>query len=146
MIRAMPAHPRVEAWPERLAALIEARREAPFAWGSHDCCLFAADAVLASTGRDPAAAVRGSYASEAEAEALMLGAGGLEAFVAAAAAEAGLPEIPVAFAQRGDIALVRPGNDPAVGVVLGDRVAVVGMDRMGFLPIGAAGVLRAWAV
>ena len=55
------------AWRQQLDALIASRMAAPFAWGAHDCCLFAADAVLAQTGEDPAAEFRGTYASAAEA-------------------------------------------------------------------------------
>jgi len=53
---------RAPDWRARLAAFIEARRATPFVWGAHDCCLFAADAVLAMGGPDVAAPLRG-YAS-----------------------------------------------------------------------------------
>ncbi len=46
-------------WPARLAAYIEAHRSAPFAWGVHDCVLFASGAIAAITGTDPAASFRG---------------------------------------------------------------------------------------
>lgn len=36
----------------------DARRSVPFAWGSNDCRLFAADAVQAMTGVDHAAELR----------------------------------------------------------------------------------------
>lgn len=56
---------RVEDWPERLAAFIEQRRKMPFAWGSNDCALFAADAVCAITGVDLGEPFRGRYDDEA---------------------------------------------------------------------------------
>ena len=56
---------RLADWEPRLQTFIAARRTVPFAWGSNDCCLFAADAVLSMTGCDPAAAHRGSYADDA---------------------------------------------------------------------------------
>ena len=135
---------RLPGWPERLAAIVEEHRATPFAWGTHDCCLFAATVVLALTGHDPAAAWRGTYATEAEAEAI-IGPAGLAAFVAGQAAEAGLPELPdPTLAQRGDIALVMVGNMPALGVVVGDLVAAAGTDGVTFVPAGAA--IRAWGV
>ena len=129
-------------WPERLAELVEQRRDTPFAWGSHDCCLWAADAVQTITGHDTAAAWRGRYASEAEAEALMAGAAGLYGLVAQALEAQGIPQCPPALAQRGDQALVEHGNTLAMGVVLGEVVAVPGPDGLAYAPIGA--IRRAW--
>jgi hypothetical protein len=57
MIRAT----RLPDWPEQLAAFIEARRDMPFDWAVNDCCVLAADAVLAMTGRDFLADYRGRY-------------------------------------------------------------------------------------
>ena len=53
---------RLEDWPERLAAFVEARRAMPFRWGQNDCALFAADAVAAVTGVDLAERWRGLWA------------------------------------------------------------------------------------
>lgn len=130
-------------WPERLAAFIDARRDHGFAWGLHDCTTFAADAVLELTGEDPAADVRGTYATEEEAEAI-IGADGLEARVAGFLAGWGAPECEPAFAQRGDIVFVEVGNQRMFGVHLGSAVAVPGVDRLYFAPTSR--VLRAWAV
>ncbi len=135
---------RAQDWPERLAALIEDRREQPFIWGTHDCCTLAADAVLAMTGIDPMAALRGTYGGETEAEAILLAEGGLEATAARLAAAAGLGDCHLAFGQRGDVALIQHGNALAMGVVVGDAVAVPGPDGIAFLP--PAAMLRAWSV
>ncbi|HTN12513.1 MAG TPA: hypothetical protein VL154_16205 [Acetobacteraceae bacterium] len=142
-MRPAPERKRVPTWPERLAALIEERRHTPFVWGTHDCCLFAADAVLATTGADPAAEWRGRYDSEAEALEL-LGARGLEGTVADAMAAFGAPECPVLAAQRGDVVLATSGNEPLVGVAFGSRIVVPGPERLVFLPLSAGS--RAWAV
>ncbi len=40
---------RTPGWPRRLSDLVAERHGAAFAWGSRDCCLWAADAVLALT-------------------------------------------------------------------------------------------------
>lgn len=136
------ALPRREDWPERLAELVEARRHAPFRWGVHDCVLWAADAVLACTGHDPAAEWRGRYATEAEADAIIGAAGGLAELVAKAQAQRGAWECLVVQAQRGDTALVEYGNTLMMGVVLGDLVAVPGLDGLVFLKLRAA--RRAW--
>jgi hypothetical protein len=134
--------PRLPDWPQRLAALVEARRDAPFAWGRHDCGLFAADAVLACTGTDPAAELRGTYATEAEAEAMLAPLGGLYGLMRAIEARRGTAMIPPALAQRGDTVMIPVGNELAVGVVLGAEVAVPGPDGLVFLPLADA--RRAW--
>ena len=36
---------RLEDWPERLAAYVDAHRDTPFRWGQNDCATFAAGAV-----------------------------------------------------------------------------------------------------
>lgn len=136
------ALPRLPDWPERLAALVEARRHAPFQWGVHDCVLWAADAVLACTGQDPAAEWRGRYSTEAEAEAILGGAAGLYGLVRQAEAARGTTQCPNAAAQRGDTALVEHGNTLMMGVVLGELIAVPGVDGLVFVPLAAA--RRAW--
>jgi hypothetical protein len=45
------------------ARLVAERRHLEFRWGERDCCLWAADAVRAMTGRDFAADLRG-YSSQ----------------------------------------------------------------------------------
>ena len=134
---------RLPDWPERLAALVEAHRERPFVWGTHDCCTFAADAMQAVAGIDPAAPWRGAYDTEAGALAC-LDEGGLEATVARVLAEAGVPECPLRAAQRGDWVLAVVANEPLLGVVVGARIAVPGLDGLRFLPMSAA--VRAWAI
>ena len=141
-IRVKPTTPRLPDWPERLAALVEARRNTPFAWGSHDCGLFAADAVLACTGVDPAAALRGTYADEAGATAALGPVEGLDGVVRRMEDARGTALCPPALAQRGDTALVQIGNTLAMGVVLGDLVAAPGVDGLVFVPLSAA--RRVW--
>jgi hypothetical protein len=142
MTQRPPVNRRAANWPDRLAAIVEARFNAPFVWGVHDCCMFAADVARELTGGDFMAAYRGRYASEAEAEAFL--AEGLEATALRVLAEWGAPEIPPAVAQRGDVALVLWGNQPCLGIVIGARVLAPGQDRLRSVP--ASAILRAWAI
>jgi hypothetical protein len=137
---------RLPDWPEKLADLVEARRYAPFRWGTHDCAMFAADAVLAMTGADPLARWRGAYATGEEGDAITDPAGGFEPFMAAAFAAFGAPDCDPRLAQRGDVALVSYGNARSLGVVLGGMVAVPGMDRLAFVQARGAFLVRAWAI
>lgn len=143
-MRTTPRRPRFEDWPERLAAIIEERRDAPFYYGAQDCGSFAADVAAALTGEDPAAWLRGRYDSEEALEAVLAERGGFEAAVAQTMADFGAPECPPAFAARGDWALVDAGNQQMVGVVLGDTVAVTGLDGLRFVPLRLAA--RTWAI
>lgn len=65
----------------RLHELVVQRHDQPFAWGIRDCCLWAADAVHATTGRDFASDVRGSYWSARQAARVVQQHGGLAAMV-----------------------------------------------------------------
>ena len=94
---------RLPDWQTRLAALMASRRTTPFAWGGQDCCLFAADAVLAVTGHDPAADLRGTYTTATDALRVLNKAGG----VAGVAIKRAGPVVAVALAQPGDIGLLK---------------------------------------
>lgn len=142
-MRPEPTRARADDWPERLAAFIDERRDHGFAWGLQDCFTLAADVALELTGEDPAASIRGTYATEEGADAVV-GPDGLEAWVAGMMAAWGAPECEPAFAQRGDMVFVAVGNQRMCGVHLGNSVAVPGADRLHFLP--ASRVLRAWVV
>jgi hypothetical protein len=144
MPRPLLAPRRLQAWPELLAAHLAAGRHRPFAWGVHDCATFVADWVRALHGTDPLAAWRGSYDSEAGFDALVAPAGGLAGFVAGVATAQGFPSCPPAFVQRGDVALVRLGNEECLGLVDAKHVAVPTLAGIRLAPRSA--ILQAWAV
>lgn len=49
----------------------------PFVWGQSDCAMWCAGLVKRATGRDPAADLRGTYASRFEYRAIAIREGGL---------------------------------------------------------------------
>lgn len=128
---------RFENWPVLLADFIESRRVAPFQWGERDCCLFAADAVAAMTGRDFAEQFRGAYDSALSAHRLINDAGGVPALVP-------FDEIDPGFAQRGDVVMLNEDGHYVLGVHLGSVIAAQGVDGAVFVPPVAA--LKAWRV
>jgi hypothetical protein len=131
---------RLNDWPSRFAALVESVRSRQFAWGSHDCCLWAADAVLATTGHDPAAQWRGVYSTESAAHDLVASLGGLPAV-----AGLGGVEIDPLFAIAGDVGLVRwPDGVVSLGVSSGDLWMCVGDSGLVFFSRDAA--IRTWGV
>lgn len=89
----------------RLPAFLSAATGRRFAWGTHDCMLFAADWVRELHGIDPAAPWRGTYGSADEAKTIVDNAGGMAPLIHAAVTPLGWQG--VGGAARGDIALVR---------------------------------------
>lgn len=144
-MRPTPLHARRQDWPERLAALFEERRAYPFTWGVQDCCMFAGDAALAVTGRDPFQPYRGLYATEAEGDAILAPFGGLVPFLDATFDAFGAIGCREQHAQRGDLALILVGNQPLMGVIFAlGQVAVPGESGLSFLRLTRAE--RCWAI
>lgn len=110
---------RLSTWEAGLSAYITSVRDRTFAYGEWDCGLFAAGAVVAMTGEDPAAPFRGQYSTEIGcAKALKrIGAGDLESTL-----DGLFPRHPIGKLQRGD--LVWDGD--AVGVCMGAYALFVG--------------------
>jgi hypothetical protein len=109
-------------WPKRLAEAVEAARARPFAWGSHDCLLFAADVVRAMTGKDLAAHGRGQYDSDVSALRLIHNYGGMVPLVSKSLGD----PVPVLRAHRGDVVMYRSELGPSLGVCLGAQCAFTG--------------------
>lgn len=131
-------------WQQALDALIAARARTAFAWGTHDCCMFAADAVLVQTGSDPAAGLRGGYETAEQAFALVEAHGGLESLVCAALGAAIDPVLAVV----GDVVLLPSDGDassvPALGVCIGGHARAAAPRGLVSVPMSSA--VRAWRV
>ena len=138
MNHALPTQ-RLPDWQPRLAALFAARQAEPFAWGRFDCCLFAADAVLAVTGHDPAAELRGTYATEQEAAHVLRRVGG----VAGVAIRRAGPVVVPQLAQPGDVGLsMLDPERPSLAVWGGGAWHAAG--TIGLAHVPAEAVVRAW--
>jgi hypothetical protein len=133
-----------------------ARRNMPFAWGTNDCALFAADAVLAITDTDIAEDFRGKYSDQAGAFAVIQSiAGGTTVADAAAycAQKHGLVEwaspngapLPL-FAQRGDLVVMANGENLIAGVVHLNGKHLVSMAESGIVRLPVTAARRAWKV
>ncbi len=131
---------RCNHWPDALNEYIERKRRAPFAWGSNDCCLFAADWVQICTGVDYAQAWRGSYSSGLGAVRLLDEAGGVEAMVDAL----GLQRVAPQLAGRGDIVAQEAGRGMTLGICIGVTTAFVAKTGLVFGPI--ENIETAWRI
>lgn len=157
---------RTTHWATReLHELLVSRAHAPFAWGTNDCALFAANAIQAMTGTDIAAAFRGkdgaaAYSDEASALALIQKVTGSTATIATAVGDAaawcaqqhGLIEwtrdgkpSPL-YAQRGDLVVVENGGRLIAGILHLTGRHVVSMAESGIVKLPPGSLRRAWKV
>jgi hypothetical protein len=110
----------------------------PFEWGANDCCLFAANGVLAMTGEDYAKPYRGYKTAKGALSKLKdIGVDGV------ATKALGEPKPPT-LAKRGDVVSFESGDGLALGLCIGAKIAAVGQDGLIMLPMNQA--LQAWSV
>jgi hypothetical protein len=131
-----------ETWLSDLRSEIESAETRAFAWGDHDCCLFAARCVDAMTGSTMETAWRAEYHDESSAMALLETEGGLQAAVTN---RLGSP-IRWTHAQRGDLCLMpSPDGMGSLGVCVGAQVVCVAIDRgIHYLPMTSA--IACWSI
>ncbi len=136
----------LENWPTKLNDFIDSCRTKPFEWGQHDCCLFAANAVQATTGIDPAAGTfRGKYKTNFEALRLVRRFGGIEKLAAKVCARFEFPPVKVTLAQRGDMVLLKKKQeDPVMGICLGRISAFPAMEGLRF--VSTSECSKAWKI
>jgi hypothetical protein len=132
---------RAPDWRRKLELYVAAAASRRFDFGEHDCAMFAAGAVAAMTGADPAAPYRGRYGTLNEGLELLRAAGFGDHLDMA---DSLFEEIPVARARPGDLAAVAAGEGDALGVVQGEHVYLVGPGGLRLVPLTDAS--RAWRV
>jgi hypothetical protein len=144
-------------WRERhFHAFLLERATMPFAWGTNDCALFAADAILANTGVDIASDFRGKYTTQLGAFRTINKVTGGSTIIDAAAYCAEKHELmehthPL-MAQRGDLVVIDNAGTLIAGVVHLNGRDVVSVAESGLvrLPIadlsGKPNVVRAWSI
>jgi hypothetical protein len=137
----MTPRPDVAGRAARLQAHIEAVSGVPVAWGLSDCSAWAARWVAAESGRRlPLPA----YAEEAEARALIAGAGGLTALWCGIAARAGLGE--TACPALGDVGVLQTGAYGEVGVIFAADGLCALRTPAGVTFLRPRRILRAWTI
>jgi hypothetical protein len=126
-------------WQVRFGAFLQGRRRAPFAWGSNDCALFAADAVEAITGEHLCPQLRG-HRDAREALRLLAREGGVRGIAMQALGE---PIRPV-FARVGDVVVVLTGKREAMALCNGQTALLPG--PRGLVAVSMKTALVAWRV
>lgn len=130
---------RHQNWVTRLPQTLRAAMSRPFSWGEHDCCLFAADCVIAVCDFDPCATIRGRYNSKKGAlRVLKSEFGTLEDALCRF-----FNVIPDARPGRGDIVMFDGDDGLTLGVSWANKIWAVTAD--GARPVNKA-IITAWRV
>lgn len=128
---------RTTGWESRLFGYIEEKKFTPFAWGTHDCCTFAAGAVFALTEQS---VFTPAYSNAFEANSFMESVGGIEAWMTE---QFGEPAAPLQ-GRRGDIAMLALPDRELLSVVVGEEVVAPGEEHLLFYPIMTA--TKVWRI
>ena len=130
---------RTNDWPTRLADFLLTKRSEPFQWGENDCCLFAADAIIAMGGEDVAKDVRGRYKTAIGARRIMksLGASNL---VELLTQRLGQPD---RLLTRGSIVVIKSNEQLVAGVYYQKPWALTENGLQG-MPIES--VIQSWSL
>src|SRR5690606_33693205 len=126
-------------WQVRFEAFLKGRRCAPFAWGSNDCALFAADAVEAITGEHLCPQLRG-HRDVRQALRVLAREGGVRGIASQALGEPIRPTL----ARVGDVVVVPAGKREALAVCNGQTALTVGPH--GSVAVPMRGARCAWRV
>jgi hypothetical protein len=126
------------------------RKDVPFAWGTNDCAIFAADAIQSITGVDIAEDFRGLYTTERGAmKAIKKVAGGSTIADAAAycAEKHGLVEhqYPL-MAKRGDLVIIKNRDGKEIAGVIGLNGHPLSPGDNGLVQFSILDVTRAWSL
>jgi len=130
---------RYDDWVTRFNEFIKGRYGVPFSWGSQDCCVFAADGVLAITGHDFAQPYRG-YSTADEAAELLVEVGGCESLASRCLGD----PVRWTMAGRGDVVLHQVDGRESLGLCAGAVFVAPGVDGLIQFPMSNA--LKAWRV
>jgi hypothetical protein len=133
-----------------LADYLSACQKKKFKWGVFDCCLFVADFVEVTTGKDLAENYRGQYKSEEEAYKLLLNVlkrkkllkNVLLKNVEKTANKHGFEEIKDKRYQSGDFCVVNTPQGEAMGIINNGKVWCSAPKGLVTLPINL--VIKAW--
>lgn len=126
-------------WTTRLPETLQKAMQKPFSWGEHDCCLFAADCVIALCDFDPCEKVRGRYKTRTGAmRVLKTEFGDIES-----ALSNHFLEIPVNQVIRGDIVMFDGDDGKTLGVIWANKVWAV--TESGSMPVNHQPI-KAWRV
>ena len=128
---------RLEGWESKLNKALE--ETGAFEWGTNDCCMFVFRVAEAITGVDYAKPYRGYKTSKGAARRL-LKYGGIDGVAKNSFGKSKTPLL----AKRGDAVSFKSGDDIALGVCVGDKIAAV--TETGLVLISMREAINAWSI
>lgn len=132
---------RLADWQLNFEKFIAKYRHSPFVWGKHDCCLFAANSVLAITGKDYAESLRDSYDSVESAVKVIKQFGGIESI---ASSLTGISPVSASYADVGDVLLVLQCGREMLAVCNGSTMFAPG--ERGLITLETHTALKTWKI
>lgn len=140
---------RYSGWPELMEEKIIRDRGKPFRWGSHDCVTWACSVCETLCGINPAHGITTPCRTSRDALRIVRQHGGSILSLARECSTAhGLPEIPPALAQRGDIVCVTSDRQEPFGMALGICVGrfVMSVGRFHLVEVPMTRAVTAWRI
>lgn len=131
---------RYHDWQIRFERFVRERAALPFAWGTHDCAIFAADCVQTLTGTDVALPELRTHTTELQAARLLKKHGGVAGIAAAALGE---PIAPL-LANVGDVVLTDMGGGDMLAICNGGTCMAPG--PTGLVHVGMDTARACWRV
>ncbi|AVJ51776.1 hypothetical protein Vid5_gp21 [Pantoea phage vB_PagS_Vid5] len=128
-------------WQTDFLKMVGEKATEPFAWGSNDCAMFAADAVLLICGTDFAKEFRGKYKTEVGAKRSIAKQGGMIEVL-----NGKLEAIHPNFAQRGDVVLFDGELGATLGIYWNGGVFAAGPDGIVLFDEIHDKITNAWRV
>lgn len=122
---------RYSDWQSRLLAYLGSVHQTPFEYGNMDCVLFVSGAVQAMSGAGFAEGGKGQYDTLIGGLRKLREAGYEDHF---GAIKDLYPQVHPAFANVGDIAVVKNGNEKGLGIVQGEMIYVMTEHGFGVVP------------
>lgn len=129
-------------WANSLHTYIKAHLNTPFEWGTFDCCLFPAGAVMAMTDIDFAEEFRGHYSTAMGAKRALIkyGSGDIKKTMVNKFG----PMLHRLMAGRGDLVLINTPWGEALGIVWSGKIWATGEQGLITMPLRNA--LGCWEV
>lgn len=143
---------RLPYWDTRfLHSYLLAHANDPFKWGSHDCCLFAANAIQSFTNVDIASDFRGKYTTQLGALKLVKSVTSTGITPQDAVAYCAKKNDMAAYAyplqaQRGDLVVITNGADVIGGIVDINGRHVISVSATGLVRLPITKIVKAWKV
>lgn len=126
-------------WVKQMWATVDAYRGVPFAWGTHDCCLFSARMRDAIHDTTLTATLLAQYSDDVSGQAFLASFDNLEAAVTSFL---GAPQ-KMALTKRGQVCLISTDAGDGLGVCVGYQIAVASPDvGIAFYPFEA--IQKSW--